>query len=75
MSAHRGVMEALKKFISGPDKSIVYIIGNHDAEFVFDSLKEHFFSFFGEDSFKISLSNSVTTHTPTKGVSIQNGHQ
>jgi UDP-2,3-diacylglucosamine pyrophosphatase LpxH len=75
MAAHKGVMEALKQFISNPEKSIVYIIGNHDAEFVFDSLKEEFLAYFGEDSVRISLSNSVTTHIPTKGVSIQHGHQ
>ena len=75
MAAHKGVMEALKQFIAHPEKNIVYIIGNHDAEFVFDSLKEEFLAYFGEDSIRISLSNSVTTHIPTKGVSIQHGHQ
>ena len=75
MAAHKGVMEALKQFIANPEKNIVYIIGNHDAEFVFDSLKEEFLAYFGEDSIRISLSNSVTTHIPTKGVSIQHGHQ
>jgi UDP-2,3-diacylglucosamine pyrophosphatase LpxH len=48
MSAHLGVLEALKSFLSKPLKRIVYIIGNHDAEFVFDSLKEEFLSYFGE---------------------------
>jgi UDP-2,3-diacylglucosamine pyrophosphatase LpxH len=75
MAAHKGVMEALKQFIANPEKNIVYIIGNHDAEFVFDSLQEEFLAYFGEDSIRISLSNSVTTHIPTKGVSIQHGHQ
>ncbi len=75
MSAHKGVMDALKSFLSGKDKRVVYIIGNHDAEFVFDSLKTEFLSYFGDDSFKISLSNSINNHTPTKGVSILHGHQ
>jgi UDP-2,3-diacylglucosamine pyrophosphatase LpxH len=75
MSAHKGVMIALKEFVSCPEKNIVYIIGNHDAEFVFDSLKEEFLSFFDNNSHKVSLTNSVTTHCPTKGVAIQHGHQ
>ncbi len=75
LSAHKGVMDALKRFISRPDKKIVYIIGNHDAEFVFESLKQEFLSYFGEDAHKITLSNSLTNHMPTKGVSILHGHQ
>lgn len=75
LSAHKGVMEALKRFISQPDKKIVYIIGNHDAEFVFESLKQEFLSYFGEDAYKITLSNGLSNHMPTKGVSILHGHQ
>lgn len=75
MSAHLGVLEALKRFLSKPLKRVVYIIGNHDAEFVFDSLKEEFLTFFGEFRKNIILSNSISTHVPVKGVCIQHGHQ
>ena len=75
MMAHQGVLEALKSFLSKPLKRIVYIIGNHDAEFVFDSLKEEFLSYFGELKKNIILSNSISTHMPVKGVCIQHGHQ
>lgn len=75
MAAHRGVMDALKRFLSGKDKKIVYIIGNHDAEFVFDSLKEEFLNYFGEHRTNCILSNAIATHIPTLGVSIQHGHQ
>ena len=75
MKAHGGVLEALKNFIATPNKRIVYIIGNHDAEFVFDSLKEKFLSYFGEHRKNFILSNSISTHVPTKGVCIQHGHQ
>lgn len=75
MDAHRGVLDALKRFLAVPGKSIVYIIGNHDAEFVFESLKKEFLEYFGEHASKIQLSNAVTTHIPTKGVYIQHGHQ
>ncbi len=75
MSAHVGVLEALKKFLSTPHKKIVYIIGNHDAEFVFDSLKEEFLNYFGTLRENIVLTNSISTHVPVKGVFIQHGHQ
>jgi UDP-2,3-diacylglucosamine pyrophosphatase LpxH len=75
MTAHVGVLEALKRFLSKPMKKVVYIIGNHDAEFVFDSLKEEFLTFFGEFRRNIILSNSISTHIPVKGVCIQHGHQ
>jgi UDP-2,3-diacylglucosamine pyrophosphatase LpxH len=75
MKAHIGVLEALKIFLSRPDKKIVYIIGNHDAEFVFDSLKEEFLSFFGPLRKNLILSNAISTHVPVKGVCIQHGHQ
>jgi UDP-2,3-diacylglucosamine pyrophosphatase LpxH len=75
MNAHIGVLDALKRFLSKPEKKIVYIIGNHDAEFVFDSLKDEFLNYFGELKKKIILSNSISTHIPVKGVCIQHGHQ
>lgn len=75
MEAHEGVLDALKEFLQSPGKTIVYIIGNHDAEFVFDSLKEEFLAYFGEHAVNITLSNSISTHIPTKGVCIQHGHQ
>jgi UDP-2,3-diacylglucosamine pyrophosphatase LpxH len=75
MVAHRGVLDAMKYFLKKEDNRIVYIIGNHDAEFVFDSLKKEFISYFGEHAHKLTLSNSITTHVPVKGVSIQHGHQ
>jgi UDP-2,3-diacylglucosamine pyrophosphatase LpxH len=75
MSAHKGVLDAMKNFLSKEGKKIVYIIGNHDAEFVFDSLKQEFLGYFGEPGKKIILSNAISTHVPTPGVSIQHGHQ
>ncbi len=75
MDAHKGVLNALKNFLEVPQKKIVYIIGNHDAEFVFDSMKETFLAFFGPMKDKITLSNSISNYTPTKGVNILHGHQ
>jgi UDP-2,3-diacylglucosamine pyrophosphatase LpxH len=38
-------------------------------------LKKEFISYFGDDAYKITLTNSLSTHVPTKGVSILHGHQ
>src|SRR6476620_6664953 len=75
MDAHKGVLNAMKTFLSAPGKNIIYIIGNHDAEFVFDSLKKEFIDYFGADGAKITMSNAIETHVPTPGVYIQHGHQ
>lgn len=40
LKAHRSVMVALKRFASLPAKTITYLIGNHDADLFFPSVKE-----------------------------------
>lgn len=76
MKAHRPVFQALKQFVSKPNKSIVYIIGNHDAELIFDSLKAEFKAFFGKElEDRITIRNDLHTHVPIPGVYIQHGHQ
>ncbi len=44
LNAHKDVIDAMIRFISKPSKTIIYIIGNHDAELIFPSLQEHFLS-------------------------------
>lgn len=76
LEAHPEVMDALKAFVSGKNKSLVYIIGNHDAELLFDSLKETFINCFPEeDRKKITLRNDLTLYEPTKGIFVQHGHE
>ena len=76
MKAHRPVLQALKQFLAKPNKTITYIIGNHDAELIFDSLKKEFISYFGPElETKINLRNDLHTHVPIPGVYIQHGHQ
>jgi UDP-2,3-diacylglucosamine pyrophosphatase LpxH len=75
MAAHKGVLDAMKRFLSRKDKRIVYIIGNHDAEFVFESMKQEFIAYFGAYASNMIMSNAISTHMPAKGVSIQHGHQ
>lgn len=74
--AHKEVMDALKRFAAKPKRKILYIIGNHDAELVFDSVKEIFFNVFNEeDRHKVTLSNSITEYCPVSKVYIKHGHQ
>lgn len=75
INAHPEVFGAMKKFLGQKNKKIVYIIGNHDAELVFDSLRERFLSEFGQLKEKITLEKDLNTYEPTKGVFLQHGHE
>lgn len=75
IKAHAEVFGALQKFLSQKNKKIVYIIGNHDAELVFDSLQERFLSEFGQLKDKITLDKDIDTYSPVKGVYLQHGHE
>lgn len=73
---HKDVMEALKRFIAKAHRKIVYIIGNHDAELVFESVKQVFFDVFPEESrHKLVLSNSLVEYEPVPNLFIKHGHQ
>lgn len=76
LDAHPEVMEALEKFLMSKNKKVTYIIGNHDAELLFDSLKQRFKARFSEDVRQlITISNELTLYEPTKGVFLQHGHE
>lgn len=76
LKAHPEVMDSLDKFVSNKNKKITYIIGNHDAEFVFDSLKERFFECFKEENReRVIMTNEIETYCPTPGVYLRHGHQ
>lgn len=76
MMAHPEVMQALNNFVKQKNKKIVYIIGNHDSELVFDSLKEKFLSVFDDDvRARVVIDNHLTTYNPAKGIYIQHGHE
>lgn len=77
LKAHREVMSALAEFASGKKKTIVYIIGNHDAEMVFESLQKRFLECFAEEDrekVRIITDNSVE-YSPVDGVAIKHGHE
>lgn len=75
INAHQEVFGAMKKFLGQKNKKLVYIIGNHDAELIFDSLKERFLSEFGQLKEKIIIDKKLTTYEPVKGVFLQHGHE
>lgn len=76
LDAHHEVIEALDKFLSQKKKKIVYIIGNHDAEFVFDSLQEMLLDKFKEESRKnFEFRFEENEYIPIKGVVLKHGHE
>ena len=77
IDAHGGVIEALKDFLSYPNNRIVYIIGNHDAELVFESLRDYISELFAEkdrSKFRILL-NDETVYIPEEGIVLKHGHE
>lgn len=77
IEAHEDVFDALRDFLSYPNNRLVYIIGNHDAEFIFESLRDHFISLFPvEDRFKLKiLLNTETVYIPEEGIVLKHGHE
>lgn len=77
VDAHAGVLEALKDFLSYPNNRVVYIIGNHDAELVFESLREYLINQIPEKDrhkFRILL-NDDTIYIPEDGIVLKHGHE
>lgn len=76
IKGHPEVWSAMDGFLSAKNKKIVYIIGNHDSELVFDSLKERFLNEFSEDNRnKLLISNEIDTYNPAPGIYFRHGHQ
>ena len=77
IEAHQGVFEALRNFLSFPKNKIVYILGNHDAELIFDSLRVYLIDQFPKqdrEKFQILL-NSEEVYIPVEGVILKHGHE
>jgi UDP-2,3-diacylglucosamine pyrophosphatase LpxH len=75
LDAHQEVMEALVAFTNVKRKSVVYIIGNHDAELIFEALRNRVSDFFGhKDRFRFHM-NPSGEYIPLKGVTIKHGHE
>ena len=77
INAHPGVFEALRNFLTFPNNRLVYIIGNHDAEFIFESLRDYLIDQFSDEDqhkFKILL-NTDDVYIPVEGVVLKHGHE
>ncbi|MBY0412840.1 MAG: metallophosphoesterase [Bdellovibrionales bacterium] len=77
VNAHPGVFDALKNFLTFPRNKLVYIIGNHDAELIFDSLRQFIMELFPEEDrhkFKILL-NTNDVYIPEEGIVLKHGHE
>lgn len=77
LDAHSGVIDALCDFVSYPNNRIVYILGNHDAELVFESLRELVLAQIPEiDRHKMKiLLNDDTVYIPEEGIVLKHGHE
>lgn len=75
LAAHSEVLDSINSFLSKKNKKVTYIIGNHDGEMVFDSLKEMFLSRFDENSRgRIVIENEIQLYSPIESVYIEHGH-
>jgi UDP-2,3-diacylglucosamine pyrophosphatase LpxH len=77
LDAHPGVIDALRDFLTYPNNRLVYILGNHDAELVFERLREFLMEQFPENDrakFRILL-NDDTVYIPEDGIVIRHGHE
>lgn len=76
IEAHIEVMDALNLFLKGKGKKLTYIIGNHDAEFIFKSLQETFKTYFDEEvRDKITFLDNGEPYLLQKGIYLQHGHE
>ncbi len=76
LKAHPEVIESLKNFISDKNKTIKYLIGNHDSELLFHSVQNRFLKEFPEEvRERIKIFHREEEYTPVKGVTVKHGHQ
>jgi UDP-2,3-diacylglucosamine pyrophosphatase LpxH len=77
VSAHSGVIDALKFFLKFPNNRLIYIIGNHDAELILPELQTYIYELFDQmDHHKLKiLSNEAEPYSPVEGVVLKHGHE
>lgn len=75
--SHPEVFLAMEKFLRLPDKQITYVLGNHDAEMVFEVLQEEFLSYFSPAArSNLKIRNfSFSEYVPIPGIMIKHGHE
>ncbi|MBF0205560.1 MAG: metallophosphoesterase [Oligoflexia bacterium] len=82
MEAHKDIFVALKNFISEeiPNKKIIYILGNHDAEMLFPQVRKIFNNFLFGDNDQLAGSRFLfnlkeNCYRPHKKILIKHGHE
>lgn len=79
IAAHQDVMSALRKFASLPGKSITYLIGNHDADLLFEGVRARITREWDPQgqypSEKVKLIADRDRITYPEGVEIRHGNQ
>jgi len=79
MAGHPKVMDALKRFVSRPGKTITYNIGNHDADLFFPKVRERFIRGIDPDgkfpSDKVKINHETPLIDIEGGVQIHHGNQ
>ena len=75
MEAHPQVMEAMQRFLSRKNKKIIYIIGNHDGELVFDRVREYYLQSLPEEIRGNFIFYLKGEYIPVEGVVIKHGHE
>jgi UDP-2,3-diacylglucosamine pyrophosphatase LpxH len=76
LEAHTEVFDALDELLQNKNSKLIYIIGNHDAEMVFESCQNLFIERFTEEvRSKITILKDTDTYRPVPGVYVKHGHQ
>ena len=74
IEAHKEVFDALYNFLKNKNKKLVYIVGNHDAEFLFESMRDELFGLLPNRDVKF-LFESDGEYSPEPGIVIKHGHE
>ncbi|MBI2522058.1 MAG: metallophosphoesterase [Bdellovibrio sp.] len=74
---HKTVFEGLINFLKQPDKTIVYLLGNHDGELILPSVLEQFYNYFPPElrSQICILSHSNAEYRPLPEIVFKHGHE
>ena len=73
IDAHKEVFEALKGFSCGKNKTLTYLIGNHDAEVELQNCRSYLMDYFNNKINIIDLCSEG--YFPISSVQIAHGHQ
>jgi len=75
VNAHSEVFQSLVKFVQAKNKTIIYQIGNHDAELVFPSCQEYLLNLFPDTEQDKVIFRSDGNYEPHPGILIKHGHE